>query len=78
LGALKTFSIEKKMKENIVCTLPFCIHVHELASLGGSSVLHHKLTIKVTRLNTWAHTRSQANEGTSEEKETTFRNDVLF
>jgi hypothetical protein len=55
---------------------PFFINVYELASLGGSSVLSHKLTINITRFNT--QTRAQANEGTLEEKETTFRNDILF
>jgi hypothetical protein len=51
---------------------PFFIHVHRLASLGGSCVLRQKIQ------HTRAQIRAQANEGTSKEKETTFRNDVLF
>jgi hypothetical protein len=59
---------------------PFFIHVYGLASLGGSSALVTSQTYNKRHKiqHTRAQTRAQVNEGTSKEKKTTFRNDVLF
>jgi hypothetical protein len=49
---LKIFLIEKKKKHVVCIHFFFFIHVHKLASLEGSSVLRHKLTINVTSTHT--------------------------
>jgi hypothetical protein len=67
----------KRRREHFLCTaLHFLFML--MGSFPWSSVLHHKLTMNITIQHTRAQTRAQVNGGTSEEKEATFRNDVLF
>jgi hypothetical protein len=77
-GLLKIFSIEKKMKGRVVRTLHFFYsrprvsNVLEEVKCSVSQTYNKRHKIQHTRVQTRLH------EGTSEEKETTFRNDVFL